>query len=184
MPVRPAELSDAEAIGIIHVQCWREAYVGLMPEALLASLTVADRVKARQRFMSDPTRRIASFVATDTSDAIAGFADCAAQRDKELSDSGFTGEVMAIYVLRAAQRRGLGRALMAAAARELIARGHAGLALWVLRDNLPARRFYQALGGVEVGERLDERPNIQPGLVLNEVAYGWRDLRLLAGESA
>jgi ribosomal protein S18 acetylase RimI-like enzyme len=58
-------------------------------------------------------------------------------------------------------------------------------ALWVLRDNQPARRFYEALGAKVVGqrvetvdERIGERSRTQD--VLHEVAYGWPDLSLLA----
>ena len=46
-----------------------------------------------------------------------------------------------------AQRQGVGRALMSAVARDLLARGHASATLWVLEGNGSARRFYEALGG-------------------------------------
>jgi hypothetical protein len=52
--------------------------------------------------------------------------------------------------------------------------------LWVLRDNLPARRFYEELGGTLIGERTDRREMAE----LPEVAYGWRDIRRLAGGAA
>jgi hypothetical protein len=54
----------------------------------------------------------------------------------------------------------------------LAGRGKAGLGLWVLRENLEARGFYERLGGVALGERTEARPEA----LLREVAYGWRDL--------
>ena len=49
--------------------------------------------------------------------------------------------------------------------------------LWVLRDNTPARKFYEALGG----QILCEKPIEIGTQTLIEVAYGWKDLQRLAG---
>ena len=62
--------------------------------------------------------------------------------------------------------------------------------LWVLRENTPALRFYEALGGKVVRERVetvDEHltgEHSRPGddAPLRELAYGWPDLALLAPE--
>jgi len=48
--------------------------------------------------------------------------------------------------------------------------------VWVLVDNHPARRFYEALGGQE----LRTQPIEIGGVTLEEVAYGWQDIRGLA----
>ena len=45
--------------------------------------------------------------------------------------------------------------------------------IWVLSAN-PSRFFYEAMGGTRVGER-EER---LWGTVVNEIAYGWSDLKL------
>jgi hypothetical protein len=44
--------------------------------------------------------------------------------------------------------------------------------LWVLKDNLPARKFYEALGGIY----LREKPIKIGSQRLIEVAYGWKNL--------
>jgi ribosomal protein S18 acetylase RimI-like enzyme len=51
-----------------------------------------------------------------------------------------------------------------------------GASLWVLRENIGACRFYEAIGGEIVGERED----IREDRVLVEAAYGWRSLVRLA----
>jgi hypothetical protein len=63
---------------------------------------------------------------------------------------------------------------MAASLRD---RGHANAAVWVLRDNLGARRFYEALGGEATG--VEGVWSIE-GLEIPDIAYGWRDLAGLA----
>jgi hypothetical protein len=61
-----------------------------------------------------------------------------------------------------------------------------GAALWVLRDNEPARRFYEVLGAKLVGQRVETVDEFVSGErvgatdVLHEVAYGWPDLSVLA----
>ena len=55
----------------------------------------------------------------------------------------------------------------------LAARGFASLGLWVLSDNVPARRFYETMGGRAGETRIDRRGE----LVLDDIAYLWDDHR-------
>jgi ribosomal protein S18 acetylase RimI-like enzyme len=129
------------------------------------------------QMLRDPAaNRDARVYVADRNGAMIGFAACGAQADAALAAAGFDGEIGAIYLRKAAQRRGIGRLLMSKAAADLQGRGFTGASLWVLQGNLPARRFYEQLGGILVGEKRDERPEG----VLIELAYGWKDLGLLA----
>ena len=74
------------------------------------------------------------------------------------------------------QRGGIGRALMREMARALHAHGLRAVSLWVLRENITARSFYERQGGEWVAEKEDRRGRF----VLVEDAYGWRDLAHLA----
>ena len=82
-------------------------------------------------------------------------------------------EIATLYVLRSAQGTGLGRALFTAGARVMAARGAGVLVLWVLRDNLHARGFYERLGGVV--DRAGEE--FVGGAVVPSVRYRWPDLK-------
>lgn len=165
---RLATVADVDALGLVHVQAWREAYAGLIPDEVLAGL--------------DPLRRAAmwrgiiaggrSVQLAEQDGAIIGFGSAGPQRDLSLA---FSAEIGALYVLKAAQRRRVGRRLMAMMARDLLDRGHRSASLWVLEENTPARRFYDGLGGREVIRREEERD----GFVSVGVAYGWDDLTTL-----
>jgi ribosomal-protein-alanine N-acetyltransferase len=63
------------------------------------------------------------------------------------------GEIITLAVLPGARRRGLGAALLAAAAAEAAGRGVARLFLEVAEDNAPARALYAGAGFVPVGRR-------------------------------
>jgi ribosomal protein S18 acetylase RimI-like enzyme len=65
-------------------------------------------------------------------------------------------------------------------AADLSGRGYAAASLWVLRDNTPARRFYERYGAEVVAEKEDAGPDG----VLVELAYGWTNLTELAQRTA
>jgi GNAT superfamily N-acetyltransferase len=178
---RAAAPADAAALGSLHVASWHETYAGLLPAPLLAALSAQARAAMWSAILADPASHAgaAIFLAEDASGPI-GFAACADQSDRALKARGYGGEIGAVYVLRSGQGAGVGTALMAQVAGALLDRGHAAAALWVLRDNHPARAFYEKLGGEPAGEREEA----QFGATLTEVAYGWRDLSRLARPAA
>jgi ribosomal protein S18 acetylase RimI-like enzyme len=74
-----------------------------------------------------------------------------------------TAEVRALYVAPTCRRQGIGAALLRAAARELNALGLSTIRLEVLSANLPARAFYEQLGGREIGQgTFDEDGHLLP----------------------
>lgn len=94
------------------------------------------------------------------------------------------GEVYAIYLLAEHQGLGIGRALMRESARRLHAAGLRGLLVWVLRENAPARAFYERLGGVAEREKEDAvygGSSDAPRLPVIETGYVWKDTAPLRG---
>lgn len=173
MIIAPATPADAAELGHVHVQAWREAYPGIVPAAVLAALDPAERAAMWTRVL---TAGEAVWLARDQTGTLQGFAAAGAQREPEILP--FPGEIYAVYLLRAAHRQGLGRRLMAQAARHLLAQGHHAASLWVLDGNTTAAAFYTALAGRIVHHRpLPDRRD-WPG---TETAYAWDDLRTLLG---
>ncbi len=173
--IRPATAADASAIATVHVASWREAYEGLVPAEVLAELSVEQRTERWRAILTDlaSSPRSAVFLALAEDGSPAGFASCGLQRSEVLAKSAYKGEFSAIYILKSAQRRGVGRRLMAFMATTLLSRDIETASLWVLRNNFPARRFYEAMGGRKIGVE-----GLWRGIP--EVAYGWRDLQRLA----
>jgi ribosomal protein S18 acetylase RimI-like enzyme len=173
---RQATSSDAAAIGALHVASWRETYAGILPDDVLNGLSADERSDMWRDVLNDPAMFGGAAVFVAEGDAeIVGFGACGGQRDEGLKEQGFAGEIGAIYVLRSHQRAGVGKALISLMAGKLIDQGRSAASLWVLRDNLGARSFYERLGGALVGERVEE----QSGVMLAEVAYGWNDPALV-----
>lgn len=174
--LREAVRADAPALGEVHVKSWRETYAGLVPEAMLAALSVEARSGMWRGVLDDPDASgCASVLVAEAECRIVGFGACGLQRDAALASMGFGAEIGAIYLLRTHQRAGAGRALMQALSRRLAELGHGAVSLWVLRENVRARAFYEALGGEVIGERVDHDADVR----LVEMAYGWRELSRL-----
>jgi len=166
MLIRRATAEDAEAIARVHVESWRAAYAGIVPDEFLAALSV-ERRAAQWRETVAPERQSYLVVAEDEG-AVIGFAVAGPGRE---SDATYTGELYAIYLQPERQGQGVGRALVREIARELQRRGLGSMLVWVLAEN-PARKFYEALGGQYVREKEIEIG----GKALIEVAYGWKSL--------
>lgn len=103
-----------------------------------------------------------------------GFAGGGSERD---GDPTFRAELFYIYLLVGYQRRGVGRRLVIAVAKRLRADGFGSMLVWVLEDNLGARKFYESLGGELVGAKTITIG----GADLTEVSYGWRNIDRLIG---
>jgi len=89
-----------------------------------------------------------------------------------------TGAVYALYVRMSHQGRGLGRRLAQAVAADLAQHGMTALQIGCLAANASARRFYEAIGGRLVGERLFD----EEGIMLPEVVYEWTDIETLVAK--
>ena len=106
-------------------------------------------------------------VAVDGDGVVRGFGSCGPSR----GERDFPGEVFTLYVAPDWQNRGVGRQLLIALFRRLVASGLAAGIVWVLRDN-PSRYFYERTGGFPIAERRERLW----GCLLDEIAYGWPDL--------
>jgi ribosomal protein S18 acetylase RimI-like enzyme len=171
--ISPAGPADAAQLAAVHVRSWRETYHGLLPQGALERMSV--KVHAR-RFQHELTRARPGAVTllAERADGPVGYASGALLRG---DGRGADCEVFTLYVLRAAQGAGVGRALLGAAARVLRAEGAKSLMLFVLTANERARGFYEHLGG----EPFAEVASHGWGENLTETAYRWRDIAALAG---
>lgn len=174
--IRIATPADAPALGKMHVASWRETYAGILPDKMLSALSVESRAAAWAKIMQEPANERSTVVYLAEHDGtIVGFGSCGAQRTDNLKTKGYDGEFSGIYVLRAFQGQGIGARLLGKMSLDLLARGFNAAALWVLRENPRARRFYEYHGGQLVAERED----IRGDATLFELAYGWTDLTTL-----
>ena len=165
--IRLADTDDAALIGRVHVESWQSTYEGILPEDYLTDLSEVRVAASWGEILAKSGRVGATFVLEDEAEGIVGFADSGPERGGKPK----AGEITSIYLLKAWQRQGYGRRLVAQAARYLAAHEAESLAIWALEANM-ARGFYETLGGIEA-----ERRQIRfAGTVLAEVCYRWLEI--------
>lgn len=159
--IRDAATRDAYGIARVHVDAWRKAYLGLIPQDVLDNLAIDERAEQWQRIIADPAPGARTLVADEGGD-ILGWASFGGARD---DDPPASGELWGIYAHPDAWSTGVGRKLLAAVEDGLRAAGHRSAYLWVLEGNERATRFYERHEWIGDGAiKLDERP----GMLLRE----------------
>ena len=141
MPVRAATSEDASAIAMIHIESWRAAYQGIMPQAVLDNLQYESRYahwKLRLEAENAPI-----WVA-ERSGSVAGWMACGPDRD--WPEEASRREIHAIYIAPRHYRTGLGTALLRHYFSSLELPAVSCVSLWVLQDNLAAMAFYRQHG--------------------------------------
>lgn len=167
--VRRMTEADTDAVAALRVAGWRTAYRGLVPQAYLDAMDPAvDAARHRAILASgtDPAVNLVAEAADGAADGAVGWACSGPCRDADLPAA--TDELYALYVRPDLIGTGVGRALYAAALRGARERGAVRQALWVLRDNARARRFYERAGLAPDGA---ERTEPVGGAPVTEVRY-------------
>jgi ribosomal protein S18 acetylase RimI-like enzyme len=129
----------------IHVRGWQAAYRGILTSAFLDSLSIPDRTewwKGRLQLLAGKE----AVLVADVEGSTVGFVLIGPATAKPEMGEAELGEIWAIYLDPAYWRRGIGGALLTAAADHLAGSGFAEAILWVLENNTPARTFYEAMG--------------------------------------
>lgn len=160
--IREARTEDAGCIGEIQVSSWQSAYRGLIPAEFLAALEAGRQAEKWRRILLEPETRV--LVACE-GERVVGFCSTIPSRDHDAGDS---LEISALYLDPDCWRRGHGRRLCAAALCLARTRGCGSVTLWVLEDNLRARKFYESSGFHADGAVKSE---VRAGFLLKEVRY-------------
>jgi ribosomal protein S18 acetylase RimI-like enzyme len=167
MGIRRASAADADRIAEIHVQAYDESYRDIAPPEAFTILNFERRQAQWRGFFATPHAATSAHVAESHAEVV-GF--CTG-----LAVEGGMGWIKTLYVLRKAQRFGLGRALMTAVLDDLATFGSQAVRLDVADGNIAADAFYRSLGGFPASRQVD------PGPVWKSptTTYEWADLGTL-----
>ena len=182
MRIRAAALDDAPGMGRVMVAAWLSGHHGQMPEILwrkrveewTPEVSGAAWARVLRELETGEAGRVVVLVAED--EAAEDPIGLVMGEEDEEDWSGSTAQIPALYVREDRRGQGLGRALLGAVAAELAALGFAELHISVLTLNRPARAFYEAMGGHEVGQRTFNEEGVQ----LLETVYAWPHIASLA----
>lgn len=152
------ESDNLNSIGRIYEKSWKYAYQGIIPMEYMDSIP-QDQWGSKLRC---PGRCTLVCKENETYIGTASFGKSRLDRYPE------SGEIISLYLLPEFIGKGYGKQLMEVLLLELQKQGYQEVYLWVLEENLRARRFYEKMGFVHTGEYLD---NTIGGKALREVRY-------------
>lgn len=139
-------------------------YRGMIPDHVLDAMDHGARTAAHRRLTGE--RNGLHLVATDTTHHdIVGF--CHAGPSRRAGP--WAWEVYTIYLEQHARWHGIGREMFGEVFAWVRTRSSPSLIVWVLEENLHARRFYEALGG----RAAHRTPSAVGGFQVIEQAYVW-----------
>ncbi|MGW0883925.1 N-acetyltransferase family protein [Streptomyces sp. NPDC002671] len=172
--VRAMTLADCDRVSEIRIRGWQSAYRGMVPQSYLDALSVEQDAERRRARFQENDGSVVNLVAVGApprplghwgrGGEVLGWAAYGPHRDGEA----LTGdaELYAIYVDPAHLGGGIGRALLTESVAGCSA--YPRMLLWVLKENAPARRFYEHAGfspdGAEESFETD-------GVPVHEVRY-------------
>lgn len=169
MDIRRATPDDAEALAKVHIDSWRSAYRGLVPDSHLAEL---DYERSARRFRQPGAGLDEETYVAEQDGEVLGFVTLGPCRDTDV-DGDTTGEIWGVYLAPEHWRKGIGTRLCRHAEHVLRSRGCATVTLWVFDANASARRFYETMGFEPDGAS----KMLNPGTPLKAVRYhkAWGD---------
>lgn len=139
--IRLAQIEDAIPIAEIHILSWQHSYKGIIHQSYLDhGFDVTERTNRWKENLSQPDPK--TFVAL-TDKRIVGFASIGSSREKKYSNY---AELYAIYFHPEFMSKGYGTALLTHALNDAKEQGFTQLFTTVLKENKPARNFYERNG--------------------------------------
>lgn len=161
--IRDAVGADARGVAVVHVDSWRSAYAGLIPQDVLDRQSVAARTEMWTTWIE---RSLAGestdaygpvphrLVVAERDGRVVGWASFGGGRDEGTGDQ---GEIAGLYAHPEVWSQGVGGALIRHAEDALRAEGRSQAYLWVLDGNERAIGFYRAHGWeFDGGEKFGE----------------------------
>ena len=124
--------TEMDEKGYVHWKSWHETYKDIMPDDYLKSITLEKCIKMAHKFPQNT-------LLLKSDGNVVGFSCIGKNCDTEN-----TNEIIAIYLLKEYQGKGLGYALMNKSLSMLPP--NARIILWVLNDNEKAINFYKKVG--------------------------------------
>ena len=141
--IRKVKQGDADTLAYIQTESWKAAFKGIIDDEMLEKCT--DILKARlmyQRLLDDNKGNGYILTVDDKPHCIA-YWDKA--RDSDLIGK---AELICIHSLPDNWHKGFGSKMMDMVLEDIKKSGYSEVVLWVFRDNLRARAFYEAKGFV------------------------------------
>lgn len=171
MIIRSMQPQELSLIVRIYVDTFKATHQGVVSDMFLSTLSYENALPRFAAIVEKKEHTPFCYVVQD-GDAVIGYALAARTGDSPPLYQAYQGELKTMYILPAYHRMGLGRTLVHAVTRRFQQERVQSFFVGTFRDNYPARRFYEVLGGCLIEECQGEIR----GEVCQLAAYGWESV--------
>ena len=146
--IRYANRMDADTLALINSKSALQAYKGIVPDDFLKERFSYERLKERLYKELNEGTTTSCIIYKD--DIPVGMQTFARDDDKERDDSEI--DIWRIYLLPEYWGQNIGIEFIDWGIKELKRKGYKKVALWVVEENVRARKFYEKFGFTHDGE--------------------------------
>ena len=139
--IRKVQQGDANVLAYIQTESWKAAFEGILDSEMLVKCTNIDRAIAMYQRLLDENKGNGYLLTVDGKPHCIAYWDAA--RDSEFAGK---AELICIHSLPDNWYKGFGSRMMDLVLMDIKRSGYSEVVLWVFRDNLRARAFYEAKG--------------------------------------
>ena len=157
--IRKVQQGDANALAYIQTESWKAAFAGILDAEMLAKCTDIDRATAMYQRLLDENKGNGYLLTVNEKPHCIAYWDAA--RDPEFAGK---AELICNHGLPDNWHKGFGSQMMDFVLDDIKKAGYSEVVLWVFRDNLRARAFYEAKGFILKG-------TARPAFDTEEVLY-------------
>lgn len=157
--IRKVQQGDANALAYIQTESWKAEFAGILDAEMLAKCTDIDRATAMYQRLLDENKGNGYLLTVNEKPHCIAYWDAA--RDPEFAGK---AELICIHSLPDNWHKGFGSQMMDFVLDDIKKAGYSEVVLWVFRDNLRARAFYEAKGFILKG-------TARPAFDTEEVLY-------------
>lgn len=148
--IRIATINDAKQLAKVKVDTWKTTYKGMVPEEYLNNLDYEEIAGKFVRFFEENNQSKFIYIYIDDATQEVGGYVWFGSPDEDFE---YDSEIYALYVFDKYHKQGIGKQLINFAFGKFRDKGNKNLILWVIKDNLNARKFYEKMGGKLVKEK-------------------------------
>lgn len=141
--IRKVKQGDADTLAYIQTESWKTAFKGIIDAEMLDKCTNIDKARLMYQRLLDDNKGNGYILTVDNKSHCIAYWDKA--RDPELA---LKAELICIHSLPNNWHKGFGSKMMDMVLEDIKKSGYSEVVLWVFRDNLRARAFYEGNGFV------------------------------------
>lgn len=160
--IRPIQKEDIETVCNIVNDNWKLVYSGYVNENLLSKASCIERAKKLEADFS--SGRLLSYIYEDYGKVIALLSIGDTADDDKIG----AFEIWSIYILKTAQKQGIGSLLIEFAEEQALKHGYSEIVIWAFTKNIQAISFYEKHGYIKDKEEYLGFPYLASGTRFNK----------------